>query len=192
MLNCCALSLHQYIDSSFFHSRFKMNYYIKSSSRASAWEPVSVWLHMCMWTVVLWPKWTDEYWTPSSIFLNRVRNSERERESNLYLFIVCVCINNGCYDVPVVHCCYFYCSIAIYFTSFSLYLTHGRRTHTNTKTISSHTRLPGPCEPLYLLSPLSLILHTSLCVNLFRSVLLCHISNAGVCVVFLLCHSCVW
>lgn len=91
------------------------------------------------------------------------------------MFIVCVCINNGCYDVPVVHCCYFYCSITIYFTSrFSLYHVL-IAPHTQNTKLSFLIRLPGSCEPLAE----RLFVHSLAFILSLCPLLSCHVN--GVC-----------
>lgn len=38
------------------------------------------------------------------------------------VYVCTICINNGCYDVPVVHCCYFYCYCYLFYEFFLLSL----------------------------------------------------------------------
>lgn len=85
--------------------QYKMIYYIKlcySSHSVAATSYKRMSIEHILWAV------------------KALRASEWVSERNLYLFIVCVCINNGRCDVPVVHCCYFYCHRYLFYEFFSI------------------------------------------------------------------------
>lgn len=180
-----------------------MSYYIKYSGDATTSIQAEHWILKCYLEQErkrerLIDKYGDRDVKKIELAFSIVWHSKHLFASIVHVY-KCMCINNGCYDVPVVHCCYFYCycylfyefSISFFSLSLSfflsfirffylfLYLSHSQIPFNSfpppNQASTAHT-VESSCLLFVMAWKVVLSLYIYICVRL----------------VFSLCHSCVW